>query len=397
VRCAGRQAAIARNRDPHPRLSSSDQPITNIGGALRRIAIALVGAAVAAGTGCAERATTIEFGAAGPWTEGYGQMNRRGIELAVDEINSGSLLDGRRLQVRYRDDGGDGSRAASIAEEFTADRRVVAVVGHVNSGAMVAAARVYDGRMPAVATTATSPDLSGISPWVFRVISSDSANGLDLARFARRLGRRRAAVLYENNSYGRGLTESFRHGFVGEIVSIDPIMADSTDFEPFITYYKHQRPDVVFVAGTERSGIAILREARRQRLDADFLGGDGWTGIVSDPAVAEGAYVGAPFSAEDPRPAARRFVATFRKKFGVLPDGNAALAYDATWLLAQAVAEAGPDRAEVRDYLASLHSRGGYAGATGSVRFGANGDPVDRGIVMTRVRRGTLLVQRGTR
>jgi branched-chain amino acid transport system substrate-binding protein len=348
---------------------------------------------VAVGAGCREGATTIEFGAAGPWTEGYGQMNRRGIELAVEEINSGSLLGGRRLQVRFRDDGGDGARAAAIAEEFADDRHVVAVVGHVNSGAMVAAARVYDGRVPAVATTATSPDLTGISPWVFRVISSDSANGLDLARFARRLGRRRAAVLYENNSYGRGLTESFRRGFGGEIVSIDPIVADSADFEPFVTYFKRQRADLVFVAGTERSGIAILREARRQGLDADFLGGDGWTGLVNDPAAAEGAYVGAPFSASDPRPAARRFVSTFRRKFGRVPDGNAALAYDATWLLAQAVADAGPDREGVRDYLASLRSHGGFAGATGSIRFGPNGDPVDRGIVMTRVHQGALLVQ----
>jgi ABC-type branched-subunit amino acid transport system substrate-binding protein len=71
----------------------------------------------------------------------------------------------------------------------------------------------------------------------------------------------------------------------------------------------------------------------------------------------------------------------------------AALAYDATWLLARAVADAGADREAVRDHLASLRSRGGFAGATGTNRFGPNGDPVDRGIVMTRVRQGALLVQ----
>jgi branched-chain amino acid transport system substrate-binding protein len=339
----------------------------------------------------------IELGAAGPWTQGYGLMNRRGIELAIEEINGSAVLGGRRLQVRFRDDAGDGAKAAAIAEEFVDDRQVVAVVGHVNSSAMVAAAKVYDGRLPAVATTATSPDLTGISPWVFRVISSDSANGLDLARFAKRLGHRRAAVLYENNSYGRGLTQSFRRAFAGEIVSIDPIVADSADFEPYVTFFKRLRPDVVFVAGTERSGMAILREARRQRLQADFIGGDGWTGVTVDTASSEGAYVGAPFSAEDPRPAARRFVSTFRGKYGVTPDGNAALAYDATWLLARAVAAEGADREGVRDYLASLDDRGGYAGATGTIRFGENGDPVGRGIVMTRVHRGTLLVQGGAR
>ena len=63
----------------------------------------------------------------------------------------------------------------------------------------------------------------GISPWVFRMISSDSVNGLRIARFCRKLGRGRAAILYENDSYGRGLAEAFRRNFSGDVVSIDPI------------------------------------------------------------------------------------------------------------------------------------------------------------------------------
>jgi branched-chain amino acid transport system substrate-binding protein len=358
---------------------------------LRKLCSLLAWVAVA---GCAESQTRIELGAAGPWTQGYGAMNRRGIELAVEEINAGATLGGRPLAIRFRDDEGDGRTATTIAGEFASDPAIVAVIGHVNSGAMVAAAKVYDGRLPAVATTATSPDLTGISPWTFRVISSDSANGMAIARFASRRGRR-AAVLYENNSYGRGLAEAFRRNFAGEIVAIDPIAADSTSFEPFVTYFKERHPDVVFVAGTERSGVAFLREARRQELTADFLGGDGWTGVVADTAASEGVYVGAPFSASDQRSEAQRFVAAFRKKFRVTPDGNAALAYDATWLLARAVAAVGADRRAVRDYLATLRDRGGYAGVSGSISFDAGGDPVGRGIVITRVRRGALLVEAG--
>ena len=65
--------------------------------------------------------------------------------------------------------------------------------------------------------------LTGISPWAFRVIPSDSANGLTIAQFANKLGRKRAAVLYENNPYGRGLADNFRRSFAGQIISIDPI------------------------------------------------------------------------------------------------------------------------------------------------------------------------------
>ena len=363
-------------------------------------ALVLGGAiAAAASAACANRfgGTAVTVGAAGPWNEGYGLMNKRGIDLAVEEINARGGVRGVPFHVLDRNDNGDGVQASVIAQEFVANAEIVAVIGHVNSGAMVAAAKVYDGQLPAVATTATSPDLSGISPWVFRVISSDSANGLELARFASRLpvpqgGAPRAMVLYENNSYGRGLAGAFRRSFEGEVASMDPIDAGGTDFEPFIASAKRLGVNVVFVAGTEASGMTILREARKQGLRAAFIGGDGWTGVVRDTVASEGAYVGAPFTAEDPRPAAQRFVEAFRKKYGATPDGNAAMAYDATLLIARAIDQVGPDRAEIREYLAGLDQRTAFAGVTGLIRFQASGDPMGRGIVMTQIRRGALLV-----
>jgi branched-chain amino acid transport system substrate-binding protein len=236
---------------------------------------------------------------------------------------------------------------------------------------------------------------------VFRVISSDSANGAGLARFAGTLPhrgeRRRAAILYENDAYGRGLAEAFRKGFDGEIVSEDPIEdTGEQDFEPFIAHFRRARPDLVFVATTEAAGIALLREARRQGLDAAFLGGDGWTGLTSDRVASEGAYVGAPFSAADPRPEVQRFVAAFRTRYGATPDGNAALAYDATRLVVQAVREAGRDRAAIRGWLAGT-SAAGFDGVSGTIRFGSNGDPLGKSFVMTRIRDGELAVVEGTR
>lgn len=334
---------------------------------------------------------TLTFGAAGPWTQGYGAMNRRGIELAVEEINALPERQGRPLVIAWRDDEGDGQKASQIAQQFVDSLRVVAVVGHVNSGAMVAAAQVYDGHIAAVATTATSPALTGISRWAFRVVPSDSTNGIDIARFADRLGRRRAAILYENNTYGRGLAEAFRRGFPGQVVSMDPIgEGKAQSFEPFVSYFRQQKPDVVFVAGTDESGLAFLREVRRQGFAADLMGGDGWSGLSVDTVRSQGIYAGVPFAAQDPRPEAQRFVAAFAKKFDMAADNNAALAYDATRLLYQATRVVGTDRARIRDYLASLNESNAFNGATGAIHFRPDGDPVGKGVVMTRMDRGTL-------
>jgi branched-chain amino acid transport system substrate-binding protein len=265
----------------------------------------------------------------------------------------------------------------------------------VNSSAMVSAAHVYDKHLAAIATTATSPSLTGISPWAFRVIPSDSANGRTIAAFANKQGYRRVAILYENDPYGRGLADNFRRSFSGTIIGADPIAEGAAqNFDAYVSWYKRERPDMVFVAGTDASGLAFLQEARRQQLAAALVGGDGWQ-TLAPSALAEGVYVGAPFSAQDPRADVQAFVTAYKRKFNMIPDGNAALAYDATRVLASAVEKVGPDRVKIRDYLASLDEGSAFHGVTGMIRFRPDGDPVDKGFVMTRVHQGALHVEGG--
>lgn len=319
-------------------------------------------------------------------------MTRKGVELAVAQINAAGGVRGRRIELLERDDSANGKRAAAVAQEFVANPDLVGVVGHVTSGAMVAAAKVYDGNVAAIGTATTSPQITGISPWVFRISSSDSINGEVIARFASSLGRKHAAIIYENDSYGRGLAQSFRRAFTGEIVSADPISAVLPDAEPYISYYKARGADVVFGVGLEGSALVLLREARRQHFDIDFIGGDGWAGIAGDTAVAEGVYVGSVFTAEDPRPEVQRFVSAFRERYGVTPDGHAATGYDAMQVMARAISAVGTDRGAIRRYLASLTNETAYHGLTGAIRFSPGGDPVDSPYRVTRVHDGAFVL-----
>ena len=348
--------------------------------------------------GCAANKDPYVIGAAGPWKQGYGLQNLQGVELAVEDINKAGGVNGHTLRVITRDDDGDGATAAKIAQEFVSNRRVSAVIGHVNSSGMLSAAPVYDGQLAAVATSATSPDLTGISSWVFRIISSDSLNGIALANFASKFGQRAPAsvsVLYENNTYGRGLADSFRRSFHGEILSLDPIDADLPTAEPYVAYLKTRKPRIVFVAGRVASGLKILQEARRQGFSPIFVAGDGWQGILADTATAEGTYMGMSFTSQDPSPAAKAFVANFTRKFKTAPDAHAALAYDATMVVAQALKDRGPDRRGVRDYLRSLNRETAYQGLTGPAYFEDNGDPVGMRFKVFRVHDGSLTVAEG--
>lgn len=361
-----------------------------------RACLAAAGLLVLSLAGCGRSSgDPVVFGVAGPMEAAYGASMRQGAELARQEINASGGIDGRPLELLVRDDRADPQTAIAIADEFVNHEDVVAVVGHVNSSTTIAAAPVYSDGLPAVATSATSPEVSRLGEWVFRVATSDSANAVELARLARRLDRP-TAVLYANDDYGRGLAASFRAALGTESASLlesDPYLESTEDFRPYLERLRARDVGVIFVAGLEEGASRIIQQAREMGIAARFLGGDGLEGLTVMGPIYDGTLVGLLYH-PDASPAALAFAERFREAYGREPDSFAALAYDATHLLARAVAEAGAEREAIQRYLAGVGRNGSpaFAGATGTIRFDQYGDPVQKGFAVGEIRGGKILL-----
>ena len=323
----------------------------------------------------------LQLGAAGAWETAYGGMAHRGIELAIEEINRQGGIEGRKVNVAFRDDQADGGLAADIAREFVDDPKILGVIGHLSSTAMVAAARVYDGQLPSLSPSATSPDLSGMSSWMFRLNPSDSMTGRKLGELARRrFARQRVAVIYDNTSYGRGLVEPFLDGLGLVPVALEPIDPSGDGIDINVASIARQKPDLVFAVGTV-SGPPVLKALRAHGVTVPVIAGDGWSGIETTMEVHD-VSIALPFASSEDRADAKRFVAAFRDRYHVDPDAYAALAYDAALALSRAAA-AGRTRAGTREALASLRDTRGYA--TGAVRFSRAGDPIGRSMHLLHI------------
>lgn len=319
---------------------------------------------------------------------------RQGAELAQREVNAAGGIGGRPLELEIRDDRADPQTAITIADEFVNDASVLGVVGHVNSSTTVAAAPVYAGQLAAVATSATSPEISRLGDWIFRVATSDSANAVELARLARGF-QVPTAVLYANDDYGRGLASSFRAALRSEGASVlesDPYLETTQDFRPYLERLRRKDAGLIFVAGLEEGASRIIQQAQEIGLGARFLGGDGLEGLTAMGPAYDGTLVGLLYH-PDASPAARTFADKFRAAYGREADSFAALGYDATLLLANAVEEAGADRRAIQRHLASV-GRGApaFAGATGAIRFDEHGDPVEKGFAVGIIRGGEILL-----
>ena len=363
--------------------------------------IALVGAALAVAA-CPRPEGPLVLGLAGPFSEPRGASMLRAAQLAVNQINAKGGVRGRPLELRIADDSGSEDVAVRVAEQLHADPAVVAVIGHLTSSTTIAAARVYgSGPAPVVmiSPSASSPDLSGISPYVFRVCPSDLQHGPSLARFARQtLGARRAGIIYVNNDYGRGVRSTFAAEFArlgGTVVEADPYVATTPPLEPYLWRMRRGGVDVLLLAA-ERPGAALaLRELHALRITWPVLGGDALTGIESDGALAEGVRVSSAYLPDrhDERNAA--FVADYARAYpGQRPDHRGAGAYDAVFLVGHAIEASGASRRAIRDYLAKVgHGRASFEGVTGGIAFDSSGDVPGKTVVIGVVRGGQLVTQ----
>lgn len=351
---------------------------------------------------CSRPGGSIAVGLAGPFSQPQGASMLRAAQLAVNQINAQGGVRGRSLELRIVDDSGSEDVAVRVAEKLYADAGVVAVVGHLSSSTSIAAARVYGGGLtpvPMISPSASSPELSGMSPYVFRVCPSDLQHGPHLARVAwQTLGARRAGIIYLNNDYGRGVRSTFAAEFArlgGVVIEADPYVPATPSLEPYLSRMRRSGVDLLLLAA-ERPGAELgLREMRSLEVRWPVLGGDPLTGIETDGALAEGMRVSSAYLPDrrDERNVA--FVEQYGRAFpGQRPDHRGAGAYDIVLLLSRAIDNAGADRRAVRDYLARVgRGKAPFEGVTGRIAFDANGDVPEKTVVIGVVRDGQLVTQ----
>ncbi|HLV27455.1 MAG TPA: ABC transporter substrate-binding protein [Gemmatimonadales bacterium] len=318
----------------------------------------------------------------------------QGVSLAIEHLNSrGSAY---RFAARTSSPGV--TSAVQSATELRNDNGVLGVVGHSESGSSLNAIPVYedvehDGEhaVVAVSPTATSPRLSGHSRWFFRVCPNDLAASAAVARFALdSLEARRAAVIYRNDSYGRDWTAAFAETFTqggGEVVQRDPYLAGMTEWDAYAGYMNLREADVFLFPGSVEDAEQAIHAMRRTGREIPFIGGDAASALAASPDEYAGARYTAFFDASvASSPAAIEFIQAFRQAYGEDPDQRAALAYDATILIGEAVIAVGTNRQRIRDWIEKVGTDiPALDGVAGPLAFDRQHDPLERSVLVTRV------------
>jgi len=328
-----------------------------------------------------------------PGKPGYDGVTR-GVQLAVDRLNNDSA--GRKIRFSVRPPNAGATSAVQIAQQLRDDPNVIAVVGHPESGTSLEAIPVYADEehananaVVAISPTASSPRLSGISPWFFRVAPSDNEAARLVAAYVRdSLQARTVAVIFRNDSYGRDWSARFAETFTannGLVLAKIPYLTKITEWDAYALQLKQLKPQVLLFPGDADDATEMLRALKRHKVSLTFLGGDGTEAIARTHEFPEARYAAFFLPERATSPEGKRFVGAYRAQFKEDPDMFAALAYDAALAIGRSVLRGARNRSALRDALERIDAANALEGAGGDIAFDAKHDITGRTIVIATV------------
>ena len=171
--------------------------------------------------------------------------------------------------------------------------------------------------------------------------------------------------------------------------------AGDTNFRSQLTNIKGANPDVIYIPGyyTEVGNIAV--QARSLGMNQTLMGSDGWDSpklFEIGKSAVNNSYFSNHYSPAAKDPKTVKFVADYKQKYGETPDALAAVAYDATYIMCDAIKRAGDtDRAKLRDALAATKD---FDGVTGKISMDKDRN-AEKKLVIIKIQDGKTVVVPG--
>lgn len=313
----------------------------------------------------------------------------RMAKLAVDSVNQNGGILGRQLELVVIDNKSTPIGSAQAAQN-AADMDVTAVIGaHWSSHSLAMAPILQKAGIPMIAPASTNPAITQDRSYIFRACFVDSFQGKAMAQFAIKVLKVNRAVVLSNvdEKYSTNLAHFFSESFKensGEIVADIQYRGDAMDFSEIISQINQYSPEVIYIPGYSRDSGLLIKQARKQGVEAVFLGGDGWGEIASfsDDAI-NGSYQTAAWHPMVPFTASLKLQQLYNQKYNSqITNFNSPLAYDAVMLLKKAIESCQClDKQKIRD---SLFAMDPFPGATGDISFDEQGDPEQKKVIIVQ-------------
>jgi len=333
--------------------------------AMKRVsALCVWGCALLLGSGLTVAAEPIKIGFFAPLTgnfAGLGVDAKKGLDLAVNEVNAAGGIKGRKVEVIVYDDRGNRTEAVSVARKLIEQDQVVAIVGGSLSLTSIAAAPVINAaKTPMVVAYSNAVGVVKGNEYVYRWASVADVQGWVLAHDAIKRGYKNFALFMQDEEYGRGIingAEKALEKLGGKVVYKKAFAPSEREFRSFLTEVKSLNVDVVIASGFGPGLTAIGRQGgelgvfpqAQLYVGCDLNEIDWYQGIGQ---YGDGTIGALEFLVPTDHPFTKAFHKRWQEAYKTpIVTHEAGLTYDATRLLFDAIRRGGADREGIRKAL----------------------------------------------
>ncbi len=315
--------------------------------------------------------------------ETYGNYVKKGMDLAVEEINAAGGVNGGPVNLIYKDDATNANVGTQVTTELIEKHGVHAIIGAVSSTVTLAIAPICEkAGVVLLSPTASANSISNAGDWIWRNYPSDQIEGTAMAKFAKEeIGAETVVIFAEKSEWGKSLTDVFTAQYEGRFRRVekrfdfDETMMDQVD--AWVQETKAIGPDAVYVIAYDRELIPLLKKFEAAGLEAVRMSTSSVTADIVKLAGKSAENIVYPqvvLDLESKEPAVAQFISAYRTKYGEDPDIYAAHGYDAVKLMAAAITAAGSMHPRsIRQGLSGIEN---FDGAAGRTSFDSNGDVV---------------------
>lgn len=316
-----------------------------------------------------------------------GETIKNGAQLALDEQKEKFKQMGFELQLVPYDDQADPKKGVANAQLIGADKAVMAVVGHFNSGVAIPSSEVYEKYgipMVSPANTATEVTDRGLKA-VNRIVARDDSQGPAGAEYAvNTLNAKKIFIVQDKTAYGTGIAEAFKVGAEeagAEIIGFEGITLGEKDFNGVLNQILAKEPDLVYFGGIYAEGGLLIKQAREKGIDIPIMGGDGMDASTLVEIAGEAiknTYITSVAGDSTKTEKGKKFMETYKAEFNREAEAYSVYGYDSMGVVLQGVEDAikannnqMPTREQVRDAVRGIKD---YKGVLTEVSFDDIGD-----------------------
>jgi branched-chain amino acid transport system substrate-binding protein len=313
-----------------------------------------------------------------------GEDMKRGMEIAVGEINGAGGINGRKIEWIFYDAESQAAKGVNATKRLIEQDKVDMIVGGGNmSGIALGMAPLTEkAEVPFISTEGALAIVAPVAErqYAFKTTLDDSQVIERAIDFWHKKGIKKVALVADNSGFGQGAKAQMEliAPKSGIEVVYESFTPSDTTMMPQLTSVKQANVQAILCWTVAPSGVVFLKEVKQLGLDDKMimhgygfvsqqymtLAGDAANGLL---LIGQKFPIAADLPANDPvKQGSEVLAAKFTKAYGKDPNQFAAQTYDAIYMAKYALEKGGDDHHKIRTALEGLQ---GFKGLGGNFAF----------------------------